>query len=214
MVSKQLADIQDQISGQPVVMGKLKAMAKDLKKDHDLALELWATKGYPERMLSVLIMDKKLINEVLLVQLITDLGDHIEDEAVRISEWLLANQLMKSKKTIDLLLTYQHHELPILRRLFWYYHARQRWTGKTEFDNTEELLSALEVEMENEDPVVQWTMNFCVAWIGLYDITYRKRCIALGERLGLYQVEKVPKGCTPSYVPEFIRIEREKKQLD
>lgn len=213
MLSDKAKTLQDILNSQPVAMGKIKKMAKGIKTDHTLGEELWDTKGYPERLLAVLIFDKKLITEDVLVQLIIDLSDNTEVDALRISEWLLANQLTKSKKLVNLLLSYQHHELPILRRLFWYYHARQRWTGKTEFDNTEFLLTHLEADMGNEDPVVQWTMNFCVCWIGLYDVKYRERCIALGEKLGLYIVDKVPKGCAPSYAPDFIRYELEKKGL-
>jgi hypothetical protein len=37
------------------------------------------------------------------------------------------------------------------------------------------------------------------------------RCIKLGKALGLYKDEHVAKNCTPSYLPEFIRIEVAKR---
>ncbi|MGO4939601.1 hypothetical protein ACTQ45_06210 [Fundicoccus sp. Sow4_D5] len=48
-------------------------------------------------------------------------------------------------------------------------------------------------------------------WIGVYDEQYRACCIELGERTGLYKDEIVSKGCTPSYLPEFITIEYNKR---
>ena len=56
-------------------------------------------------------------------------------------------------------------------------------------------------------------MNFTAGWIGVYEKQYRKRCIALGERTGLYKGQMVSKGCTPDYLPEFIRIESHKRSL-
>jgi len=61
--------------------------------------------------------------------------------------------------------------------------------------------------MADEEPVVQAMMNFTAAWIGIFVPEHRARCVALGERTGLYKDEVVPRGCTPGYLPEFIRVE-------
>jgi len=39
---------------------------------------------------------------------------------------------------------------------------------------------------------------------------YRSRCIAIGERTGLYRDEIVAKNCTPNYLPKYIAIQVEK----
>jgi hypothetical protein len=41
---------------------------------------------------------------------------------------------------------------------------------------------------------------------------FRSICIKLGEALGLYKDERVAKNCTPSYLPEFIRVEVAKRE--
>jgi len=74
-------------------------------------------------------------------------------------------------------------------------------------NNTENLLASIEKNIATEEPEVQWAMNFTAGQIGIFDTTYRKRCIALGEKNGLYKDEPVSKGCTPNYLPEFIRIQ-------
>lgn len=196
-----------------IPMGKVKAMAKEVKKDHDLALDLWSTGKYYPRLFAVLIMDKNHLDQDIIEALMADLSIHSEKDALRISEWFLANQLVKSKKTTTLLESYQGHEMPLLRRLFWYYQARLRWTGKTEFANTDQLVQDLEADFEKEDPIVQWTMNFLAGWVGVYEKDYRDRLVTLGKKANLYSDEKPVKGCTPNYLPEFIRIEAEKKGL-
>ena len=59
----------------------------------------------------------------------------------------MANQLTKHKKTIALMESWEHSSSPIQRRIFWYYQARLRWTGKTPPPNTEALISAIEERM-------------------------------------------------------------------
>lgn len=54
-------------------------------------------------------------------------------------------------------------------------------------------------------------MNFTAGWIGVYDETLRDRCVSLGEETELYKGDFVSKGCTPNYLPEFIRIETDKR---
>ncbi|MDG1430497.1 MAG: DNA alkylation repair protein, partial [Paracoccaceae bacterium] len=164
-------------------MGEIKKLATSIKKNHDLALELWASGDYVPRLVAVLIMDKVQLDLTTIETLAADLGSMSEANRNRLSEWLMANQLMKSKKTIALLESWREHELPTLRRLYWYYQARLRWTGKIPKDNAVELLSFLQSDMGNELPEVQWTMNFTAAWIGIYEAKYRKECVALGKRL-------------------------------
>ena len=98
----------------------------------------------------------------------------------------------------------------IQRRIFWYYQARLRWTGQTPPDNTADLLSSIEKNLAKEVPEVQWAMNFTAGQIGIFDQAFRTRCIKLGEKHGLYKDEMVSKGCTPNYLPEFIKIQVKK----
>ncbi|MEL7004922.1 MAG: hypothetical protein AAFN93_19600, partial [Bacteroidota bacterium] len=79
-------------------------------------------------------------------------------------------------------------------------------------DNTDELLSAIEAKIKTEEPEVQWAMNFTAGWVGVYDENYRKRCITIGEKTGLYKDEVVSRGCTPNYLPDFISIEVDKRK--
>lgn len=192
-------------------LGDIKRRAKEIRKDHALALELWATGQFPSRLLAILLFDRKLLTPDTLDHLASDILDHDEVQCGQLTDWLLASQLMKEKTLVALMETWKDHPSPILRRLFWYHQARLRWTGKAAPGNSSELMAALEKELADAEPVVQWAMNFCAAQIGIHEPEYRARCIALGEKLGLYREEKVARNCTPSYLPEFIRIEVEKR---
>lgn len=206
-ISSKARNIVRQISGKTTKLGDLRKIAKDIKKDHELALELWSTGDYFARQLAILIMDKKLLSEDLIDQLEKDIAKHEQDERIQLIDWLMANQLAKDKNTIALMESWKHSSSALKRRIFWYYQGRLRWVGQTPPPNSEELLSSIENEIETEEPEVQWAMNFTAAQIGIFDPVYRSRCIALGERTELYKDEVVAKNCTPNYLPKYIAIQ-------
>lgn len=212
MVSTTAKKIASEINGPGTKLGDIKKRGKEIKKDHELAMELWSIGGYQPRLLSTLIFDKKLLTQDIIEKLAADMLDHDENERNQLADWLLANQLMKDKKTGALIVTWQESALPILRRLFWYHQARLRWTGQTPPENSGKLLDSLERDMADAPPEEQWAMNFCAGQIGVHEPKFRSRCIKLGKKTGLYKDDPVAKNCTPSYLPEFIRIEVTKRK--
>jgi 3-methyladenine DNA glycosylase AlkD len=201
-----------EITSGNVKLGDLKARGKEIKKDHALAMELWSTGECTPRLLAILIFDNKLLSEKVIDQLAADILRHDADERSPLADWLLANQLAKDKKLASLMATWEQNPSPILRRWFWYHQARLRWVGQTPPGNSADLLDSLEKNMARAEPDVQWAMNFCAGQIGVHEPAFRSRCIKLGKALGLYKDEHVAKNCTPSYLPEFIRIEVAKRE--
>lgn len=211
-LSTRAENILTQISDNNTKLGDLRRIAKETKKDHNLAVELWSTKLFFSRQLAILIMDKKLLTEEVIDKLVDDVNQHSEKERLQLIDWLMANQLTKDKKTIALIESWKDSQSSLKRRINWYYQGRLRWMGKIQ-SNSEELLATIEKQIENEEPEVQWAMNFTAGWIGVYEKKYRNRCVRLGERTGLYKGKMVSKGCTPEYLPEFIAIESNKRNL-
>lgn len=211
-LSPQAEEIVSELTGGKPKFGDIKKRGKEIRKDHDLALELWSTGAYYPRLLATLIFDKMQLTESVIEQLAADLQTHDEKERNQLGDWLLANQLTKARKLVKLMETWQENPSPVLRRFFWYHQARLRWTGRTPPPaNSAELLDSLETNLAEEEPDVQWAMNFCAGQIGVFEPELRSRCIDLGETTGLYRDDPVAKNCTPSYLPEFIRIEVAKR---
>jgi 3-methyladenine DNA glycosylase AlkD len=194
-------------------LGDLRKIAKDIKRDHDLAMELWSTGKHFPRLLAILIMDHKRLSQDFINELDRDMRTHSLDERNQLMDWLMANQLIKDKKSVTLIESWENSLSLLQRRIFWYYQARLRWMGQTPPANTPELLTKIEANIANEEPEVQWAMNFTAGWIGVYEKQYRNRCVLLGEKTGLYKGEMLSKGCTPNYLPEFIAIESSKRNL-
>lgn len=211
-LSKKAKDIIEQTKGLSK-LGDLRKIAKEIKVDHELGLELWSSGEYMPMMLSLLIMDKKVLDNQKVNAMIEDIEGHDEKESLQLVDWLLGNQLMKHKKFAGLMDSWVDDKSPLKRRIFWFHQSRLRWTGKTAYENTDELVDRIEKNLSQEDPEVQWAMNMTAGWIGIYDKKYRDRLIDLGEMIGLYKGDHVSPGCTPNYLPEFIEIEVEKRNL-
>lgn len=189
-LSSKAENILDQINSK-TKLGDLRKIAKEIRKDHVLAMELWSTGKFIPRLLAILIMDNKFLSQDLIHALDKDMKAHSFEERNQLIDWLMANQLAKDKKTILFMESWKNSSSSLQRRVFWYYQARLRWMGQTAPPNTEELLSAIEKQIENEEPEVQWAMNFTAGWIGVYEKKYRTRCVEVGKKTGLYKGEMV-----------------------
>jgi 3-methyladenine DNA glycosylase AlkD len=206
-LSSKAKEIHSQIDKETTKLGDLRIMAKELKTNHDLAMELWSTGTFLSRQLAILIMNNKLLNQEAIDQLDRDIQKHEYGERIHLMDWLMANQLSKDKKIVSLIESWEHSPSSLQRRVFWYHQARLRWMGNTDHSNTEYLLSSIEKNIMNDQPEVQWAMNYTAGQIGKWEEKYRERCISIGEETGLYKDEVVPRNCTPSYLPKFIPIE-------
>jgi 3-methyladenine DNA glycosylase AlkD len=211
-LSSKAGNIYARINSKTTKLGDLRELAKEIKKDHLLAMELWSTGEYLPRQLAILIMDKTHLSQEMIDTLDKDIQNHKEEERVQLIDWLMANQLSRDRKTVALMESWESSPSALQRRLFWYYQARLRWMGQAPPPNTESLIASIEERMVKEEPEVQWAMNFTAGQIGVHQPEYRSRCIALGKKIGLYKDEVVAKGCTPQYLPDFISILVSKKK--
>ncbi|MCE3279973.1 MAG: hypothetical protein K0S44_2164 [Bacteroidetes bacterium] len=211
-LSLKAENILGKINSKTTKLGDLRTIAKEINKDHNLAMELWSTGDYLPRQLSILIMDKKLLSREFIDKLDKDIQKHKSEEQTQLIDWLMANQFSKDKKLVALMESWENSPSALQRRIFWYYQGRLRWMGQAPPPNTEHLLASVEAKMESEKPEVQWAMNFTTAQIGVHQPEYRSRCIAIGKRIGLYKDEMVSRGCTPNYLPDYISIEVAKRK--
>lgn len=212
-LSSNALTILNKIDDKKTKLGDLREMAKVIKKNHPLALELWASGRFLARQLAILILDKKALTQQFIDQLTEDINVHSQDERNQLMDWLMANQLAKDKQATTLMESWRHSVFNLQRRIFWYHQARQRWVGQIPPPNTEYLLTEIEKHITSEAPEVQWAMNFTAAQIGIFEPKYRARCIALGERTGLFKDEVVSRNCTPNYLPAFIAIQVAKLKI-
>jgi len=180
-----------------VKMGDIRALATKIRKDHNLALELWKTDNIEARLVAILIMEPAKLSAKELEQMVGSIT------FVQEAEWMNSYVVKEFPEKESL------REKWMKSKNVWV--ARSGWSlmsGKIARDaeglDLEKLLDKLEKEMAKAPSEVQWTMNFALAYIGIYHPKFRKRAIDIGEKLGIYRDYPVSKGCTSPFAPIWI----------
>ncbi|MFT4515676.1 MAG: 3-methyladenine DNA glycosylase AlkD [Planctomycetota bacterium] len=68
------------------------------------------------------------------------------------------------------------------------------------------LLDRIESKMATAASEAQWTMNFCLAEIGIHFKKHRKRALKIGEALGVDRDFPTSNGCTSPFAPTWIGV--------
>jgi len=181
---------------------EIRTMAKEVGKNADLAARLWSSGGFSARMLSLLVLDLKAVDVPYLERMISDLEAADGKEQSQLLDWLIANVIMKKAALKSETARWRDDPSTLRQRVFWSMQARSIRAENQALN--EELLEHVERELAGAPEKVQWNMNWCAAQIGIADERLRGRCVALGERLGLYRDYPVSKGCTSPYLPTWI----------
>src|SRR5690606_24853426 len=140
-------------------LGDVRSLAKQIKQDNDLAIELWSTEIFYCRMLAVLIFDKKELNEEFIHLLFSDMLLHAQLEQAQLADWLMANQLLKNKSGIALIESWKNSNNVFQRTLLWYCPGRLRWIGNRHHVFPARLLGFLRNDIVYVHPLLQRAMS-------------------------------------------------------
>lgn len=180
-----------------VQLGDIRKLAAKIKTDHALALALWETGNLEARLLAILVMKPN------------DLSADDMDRMVRsvdyawLADWLNNYVVSKHPDKEALRQEWMAADDPWAARAGWSL-TNQRIDKSPEGLDLPALLDRIQSEMPGAAPEVQWTMNYCLAGIGIHHPEHRARALAIGEALGIYRDYPVSKGCTSPFAPIWI----------
>ena len=180
-----------------VKMGDIRQLAKEIKSNPPLAAELWATGDLKARFLALLLLKPKELSVERLEEMVLEATDpqladwlnsyvvkaHPSKELLR-QKWMISDQMMTARAGWSL--------------------TAERIVKSPDGLQLTEILDRIEKEMGNAPTVVQWTMNFCLAEIGIHFKEHRERAIAIGHKLGVFRDYPTSKGCTSPFAPLWI----------
>jgi 3-methyladenine DNA glycosylase AlkD len=182
-----------------VKLGDIRAIAKKIKTDHELALKLWDTGNVEAQLLATLIIKSKSLSAVEVDKLTRS------TTCAQVADWLNAYVVA------------EHPEKEALREKWMMAKEKDRWAARAGWNFTASrvnkgaadldvpaLLDRIEKEMPKAMPEVQWTMNNTLGAIGIHHEKLRKRAVAIAEKIALYRDWPVSKGCIPPYVPVWV----------
>ncbi len=180
-----------------VKLGDIRTLAKKIKTNHALALELWETGNVEAQLLATLIMEPKTLSASEVDRLTRS------TTCSQVADWLNSYVVAQHPEKDKLRDKWMKAKDCWAARAGWHFTASHINKGANDLDFTA-LLDRIEKEMPKAPPEVQWTMNNTLAAIGIHHPSYRERAVAIGERIGLYRDWPVSKGCIPPYVPVWV----------
>lgn len=180
-----------------VNLSDVRALAKKLKTDDELARKLWETGNTPARLLSLLICRPKNFTAQELDAMLR------EGRIPKVNAWLVSYVIKKSAHAEGMRRDWFNDPDEIVASAGWALTSDlvSRNPGVLDLEG---LLDIIESEMKQAPEKLQWAMNTCLAQIGIAHVEYRKRAITIGERFEVLKDYPTPPNCTSPYAPLWI----------
>jgi 3-methyladenine DNA glycosylase AlkD len=180
-----------------VNLSKLRALAKRLKTQQELACRLWGTDDTAARLLAILICRPKAFERDELDVMLREAG------TPKVHDWLVNYVVKKSPHAEELRLAWSADPDPVVASAGWAL-TTERVAKKPQGLDLAGLLDVIEAEMKDAPARLQWAMNHCLAQIGIEHAGHRARAIDIGERLQVLKDYPTPPGCTSPFAPIWI----------
>lgn len=180
-----------------VNLGKLRAVAKRLKTQQDLARELWATDDTAAMLLALLVCRPKAFGRDELDAMLR------AARTPKVHDWLVNYVVKKNPHAEELRVAWTADPDPVVASAGWAL-TTERVAKKPDGLDLPGLLDVVEAEMGDAPDRLQWAMNHCLAQIGIEHAAHRERAIAIGEHLRVLEDYPTPPNCTSPYAPVWI----------
>ncbi len=180
-----------------VNLSKLRALAKRLKTQQELACRLWETGDTAARLLATLICRPKAFGRDELDVMLRSA------RTPKVHDWLVNYVVKKNPYAQELRLTWSTDPDPVVASAGWAL-TTERVAKKPEDLDLAGLLDTIEAEMKDAPERLQWAMNHCLAQIGIEHAEHRARAIDIGERLQVLKDYPTSPGCTSPFAPVWI----------
>ena len=181
-----------------VNLTKLRAVAKALKKDQELARQLWATDDTAAKLVAILICKPKEFTADELDSMLR------EARTPKVHDWLVGYVVTKGPHLEALRERWMRDTAPVVASAGWALTAHRIAKDDEEGLDLDALLGTIEAEMSTAHDRLQWQMNTTLAQIGIEHPELRERALAIGERLEVLKDYPTSPGCTSPFAPIWI----------
>jgi 3-methyladenine DNA glycosylase AlkD len=180
-----------------VNLGTLRAVAKRLKTQPELARELWEADDTAAQLLGILICRPKALER-------DELDDMVrQTRSPKVHDWLVNYVVKQNPHAEELRVARFPDPDPIVASAGWAL-TTERVAKKPEGLDLPGLLDIIETKMKDAPDRLQWAMNHCLAQIGIEHAEHRARAIDIGERLEVLKDYPTPPNCTSPFAPIWI----------
>ncbi|MFB7249222.1 DNA alkylation repair protein [Microbacterium sp. NPDC056234] len=178
-------------------LSQMRALAKRIKTDHELAVELWETGETAPRLLSMLICTVKAFTADELDAMVR------ETEVPKVNDWFVNYLAKKSPHAEELRLRWFDDADPTVAAAAWSL-TSVRVAKDPDGLDLGYLLDIIERDMKDAPSRLQWAMNETLAQIGIHHPALRTRALGIGEELQVLADYPTAPGCTSPFAPIWI----------
>nr|WP_232521569.1 DNA alkylation repair protein [Micromonospora phaseoli] len=189
-----------------VNLAKLRALAKRLKTQQELARQLWKTEDTAARLLALLVCRPKAFGRDELDVMLR------EARTPKVHDWLVNYVVKKNPHAEELRRAWSADPDPVVASAGWAL-TTERVSRQPEGLDLAGLLDVVEAQLKDAPDRLQWAMNHCLAQIGIEHAEHRNRAIDIGERLQVLKDYPTSPGCTSPFAPDWIN-EMARRQQD
>ncbi|MBD3155511.1 MAG: DNA alkylation repair protein [Candidatus Aenigmarchaeota archaeon] len=157
---------------------ELRKMAKEIGKDHDLALDLWGTDIHEARMLATMVDDPKEVTEKQMDEWVSDFNSW------DICDQCCGNLFDKTPYLHKKILEWTKDEQEFVRRAGFVLIAtsavhRKDWEDK----DFERYFSLIEKYSDDNRNFVKKAVNWSLRQVGKRNKTLNKKCVSLAKKI-------------------------------
>lgn len=178
-------------------LSRMRALAKKIKTDQPLALELWSTGETAARLLALLICRPRDFSADELDAMIR------ETDPPKVNDWFVNYVAKKSPLAEQMRVRWFDDADPTVAAAAWSL-TSVRIAKDSEGLDLDHLLDLIEAQMKDAPKRPQWSMNEALAQIGIHHPALRPRALAIGERLQVLADYPTAPGCTSPFAPIWI----------
>lgn len=175
-------------------MGGIRTLAKRIRADHELGLALWENGNLDARLLACLVLVPKQLSAKELDAMVREVT------FMQLAEWFTSYVVKQHPAREELREKWMRAKDPGRARAGWSL-TSERIARDPDGLDASALLDRIDAEIATAHAAPQWTMNGCLAQIGIHFPALRKRALAIGEARGVYRDYPVSKGCTSPFAP-------------
>ena len=203
---KELADLEDAKiravnekhgDAHGINLTRLRAVAKRVKTQHELSVELWETEDPNARLLALLICSPRKFDGDSLDRMLR------QSQSPKEQDWLVNYVVKKNKNAEELRARWLADNDSNVASAGWAL-TSDRVNKKPEGLDLSALLDEIESSMRDAPERLQWAMNMCLAYIGIESPDHRDRARRIGERLEVLKDYPTPPNCTSPFAPIWI----------
>lgn len=189
-----------------VSFANLSKVAKTIKKDNALAIELWMTGNADARNLATMIVDTKTIPSEALMAWIQSVDSYVH------ADLLGAKVAAKHADAAKMMMKCMKAKPDFTQQVGWDIAGALSMAGQIPDAEADGLLTAIEKSIHKAPNRTRHAMNGAVIAIGLRGPAFKKKAIATARRIGKVEVDHGETGCvTPDAESYILKAAARKK---